>query len=82
MRRTAWLIAICWWLPETDPVRQRVLPVLLARLDLARSDTANDTTIEWMGLRLVPTSPSAPLARGRGADLNRFLPPNRLEFRQ
>ncbi len=56
MRRTAWLISLCWQLPEGAPIRQRLQRVLLERFDVSASNrVANDTT-EVRPIRIAPTS--------------------------
>ncbi len=43
MDRTVWLLSLCWQLPERDPDRERLLPILMARLELEKlGRAAND----------------------------------------
>ena len=61
MRRTAWLILLCWQLPKANADAARLLPILFARLKIV-GRAANDCT------RRVPGKlPSRSLLwRGRG----------------
>ncbi len=43
MRKTAWLVSLCWKLPDEDPMRLRLQKVLLERLDVTCANSvAND----------------------------------------
>ncbi len=42
MHRTAWLMSLCWLLPEGDALRAQCFPLLLGRLTF-RGRAANDT---------------------------------------
>lgn len=80
MRRTAWLIGLCWRLPENDPVRTELLPALFRRLGMVGGHEANDACAPRM-LRIVPLLPRGSLASG-GGGRGRILAANRVELRK
>jgi hypothetical protein len=48
LERTAWLLSLCWRLPEGDVTRARLAPVLMRRLAVGGPGrAANDT---WEGV--------------------------------
>ncbi len=53
MRRTAWLVSLCWRLPDEDPVRLRLQQVLLERLDVTVANPAANDVKARSRLRLV-----------------------------
>jgi hypothetical protein len=53
MKRTAWLVSLCWRLPEEDPVRLRLQGVLLARLDVGGVGRAANDVMAPRHLTLV-----------------------------
>jgi hypothetical protein len=57
MTRTIWLLSLCWQLPDGDPCRELLMPVLMRR-ELSPGESANDRErlpAAWRQIRIAPS---------------------------